>query len=437
MAEFKKEAPKKEASKKAVCDICCESRKNFFICKNRDCQMKTCCIICMKKYLLESSLGPHCMCCRNEIPTSDFITFFEKNWRLGAYKDHHKDILFAKENSKLNEAYEAIEKKKQISELDTEINRLKGLIGNLMNAKDDILYGTNTGTGKVTKSQNEYKYKCPSESCNGSLNSNYKCVICDVNYCKDCFEVIVDKDTHECDEGLKETVKEIKKQAKPCPSCGTMISKISGCSQLFCTNGTCGTAFNWNTGAIEQGVIHNPEAFDYFQKHPDKKVAYLSRLNARNNNDEPNENCVVNQFQMGDKLRQLKLSNTECNMILLLVRNIYNFRENGRRQPYLPNNLDLRMKYVKNEITEVNMKKTIFMRHKKFEKERIDHQILGTAAHVMNDILRLILVCKSIAEYDDIAKVALTEIVEYTNEQLENNGKYFGLKALVIDNSFI
>jgi hypothetical protein len=386
----------------------------------------------MKKYLLDSSLGPHCLSCRNEISTSDFINFFEKNWRLGVYKEHHKVILFAKEASNFKEAYDEIDKNNKIKDLQEEIRKLNYSIYEHRMKIENLQYGRE-------KTQNEYKYKCPSENCNGSLNSNYKCIICEINYCKDCFEEIEDIETHECDEDLKETVKEIKKQAKPCPNCGTMISKISGCAQLFCTNGTCGTAFNWNTGAIEQGVIHNPEAYGYFERHPDKKTEYLNRLNGNNrNNNNNNPNCLVSQYELGDKLKALGVvsQNYYNNGIMpSLVRNIYNFR-NYRRVPTETNNLDLKLKFVRNEITEVNMKKTLFMRHKRFEKERIDYQILDTTAYVLNDILKSVLLCENIDEYNNLINTELKEIVDYTNEQLEINGKYFGLKAVVIDGSF-
>ena len=43
-----------------------------------------------------------------------------------------------------------------------------------------------------------------------------------------------------------------------------MISRISGCSSMFCTN--CNTGFDWNTGLMNKdGFVHNPHYFDYLK----------------------------------------------------------------------------------------------------------------------------------------------------------------------------
>ena len=79
----------------------------------------------------------------------------------------------------------------------------------------------------------------------------------------------------------------IKKEAKPCPQCGEFISKVSGCDQMFCIK--CSCAFSYNTGIIEKGIIHNPLAYDYFQKNPDAQEAYLNRI--RGGGETENGNC--------------------------------------------------------------------------------------------------------------------------------------------------
>ena len=47
-------------------------------------------------------------------------------------------------------------------------------------------------------------------------------------------------------------------QAKPCPRCTALISKVSGCDQMFCTQ--CHTTYSWITGQVTKGPVHNPYA---------------------------------------------------------------------------------------------------------------------------------------------------------------------------------
>jgi uncharacterized protein YeeX (DUF496 family) len=215
------------------CVICCEdtNEKNLFKCKNKECEMKQCCIDCMKRYLLESSKEPHCMSCHHAICTSDFISDFSKRWRLDVYKEHKKNILWAKEQSKMTETMELIRKQNKKNKIEGEITKLEQQIREFKMEihRIDGRY-VNEELSSKTKCINEYKYKCPKEDCNGFLDGNYNCAICDTNYCKDCFIVLQnDSKEHSCNEELKASIKKIKKDAKPCPNCGEMISKISGC----------------------------------------------------------------------------------------------------------------------------------------------------------------------------------------------------------------
>jgi hypothetical protein len=63
-----------------------------------------------------------------------------------------------------------------------------------------------------------------------------------------------------CKEENVQSAELIRKETKPCPSCGTRIHKIDGCDQMFCTH--CKKPWSWNTGKIDvSGRIHNPHYY--------------------------------------------------------------------------------------------------------------------------------------------------------------------------------
>jgi hypothetical protein len=69
--------------------------------------------------------------------------------------------------------------------------------------------------------------KCPMNECRGFLSSRWKCGTCDTNICNKCNEPKTDD--HVCNPQNVETMNLLNKDTKPCPKCGTMICKISGC----------------------------------------------------------------------------------------------------------------------------------------------------------------------------------------------------------------
>jgi hypothetical protein len=112
--------------------------------------------------------------------------------------------------------------------------------------------------------------KCEKDNCKGFVNETYSCNVCDTSYCNKCLINITScKDTtceenqHECDKDDIETAKILINNTHPCPSCGTRISKIDGCDQMWCTQ--CHTSFSWSTGVIETGNIHNPHYFEWLR----------------------------------------------------------------------------------------------------------------------------------------------------------------------------
>ena len=106
---------------------------------------------------------------------------------------------------------------------------------------------------------------CPAPDCKGFLSTAWKCGLCDQYTCPDCHDLKgLNRDIeHTCDAEKVATARLISREAKNCPKCGVSICKIEGCDQMFCTQ--CNTGFDWRTGKIAAGPVHNPHYFAWLQ----------------------------------------------------------------------------------------------------------------------------------------------------------------------------
>ncbi len=108
---------------------------------------------------------------------------------------------------------------------------------------------------------------CPYPECRGYVSSAWKCGLCERYSCSRCHEPKNGRDDpdHVCNEDTVATIALLANDTKPCPnpSCGTPITKLSGCDQMWCP--TCHWAFSWRTGERVRagGVIHNPHYFEH------------------------------------------------------------------------------------------------------------------------------------------------------------------------------
>lgn len=108
----------------------------------------------------------------------------------------------------------------------------------------------------------KYLFRCPTNNCAGYINSEYYCALCRNKFCSKCLGKL-DNEQHTCKESDVLTMEEINKSTKPCPKCTSRIYKISGCSQMFCTN--CKIGFDWNTGKIINSNFHNPHRMEWLR----------------------------------------------------------------------------------------------------------------------------------------------------------------------------
>jgi hypothetical protein len=459
------------------CLICCDEKNkdNFYTCNS--CKF-TNCIDCHKTYLLSVTQDAHCLKagCRVVIPFDIFLSKFGQKWVFGKYKDHRHKILWEREQALMPATVEVAANSRKIKNLENQIKLLKNEIKE--NEDEMALYNTlpsryaylvqNKKTTKlqikkVERELNEaryenarlnhsddikkekkynYKYRCPVDNCKGYLNDTNICILCENTICMNCYSLKEKDKSHTCNKEKVDTFKAIKKEAKPCPSCGEFISKISGCDQMFCVG--CGTAFSWTTGEIELGIIHNPHAHTFFKNNPNAMNQY--NQNRRNDGavaaggdgacrDHLPENFffyhLKNSFYSAVNYRNFhKISGEHLKEKLWQFhRHISEFRQYCHRRmtryitnPLNTNNQDLRIKYLNNEYDDRMI--NIYL-HKRDKIEYFNKQIF-----------KMLIATYEIAEfmfwafYDEMGASSGSQL-----EKTEIIHKYFHLFNNLIDDT--
>jgi len=234
--------------------------------------------------------------------------------------------------------------------------------------------------------------QCPNENCKGFLNVDWYCGLCDQYFCKDCNEPVADD--HECDPGVVETMKLLNRDSKSCPKCGMVIQKLNGCSQMWCIS--CHTAFDWRTGEISSGRVHNPHYIEFKRKN----------MISREHGDIP---CGgIPSFR---ELRQIGAPESLLDY-LIIVQNLEN--ENiFMVDPPPIDNTRVRISYMMNYLNDYILKDFLQRQEKHREKCREMSNIYEVIINSCGDLLRQYVLDQT--RYMEIVNY-IKQIFEYGNE---------------------
>jgi hypothetical protein len=300
------------------CDVCCMpfnlSTRKRITCEHDSACSFASCKTCVRTYLLGTTSDPNCMSCSKPWSDKFLTTHLKASFVKTEYKTHRKELLIQQEISRIPESMAAAETYKRVYDIKCQIDTLSQLISDnkqkekILKVKENSLRNANLvvrskeyllclktqselynssslyrynikslrhdiaviqdggiAVGEERKVKKTFIMPCPGTDCRGFLNDEYNCEMCKTSTCSKCFElIVVEKDEgseHVCKKENIESAEFIRKQSKPCPCCGTRISKIDGCDQMWCTQ--CHKAFSWNTGKIVTGTIHNPHYYQF------------------------------------------------------------------------------------------------------------------------------------------------------------------------------
>ena len=448
------------------CDICCENFNKSTRLKIRcnSCRIEVC-KACASRYLLDTTLNAHCMgckagwdrafLCQNLKPT--FVNekyakyrgslLFEREkallvetMQVALLTKHNKEIELIlvpmrKEQSRLrNLRFEMYSKAsrhvyknnvcvwqvekdadKKVQDLEEKINKLSREMSVINKRKHRATRPTtNTNTTKSApppKAAPKYIRPCSADDCRGFISTAMKCTLCETQYCKNCHEIT--SETHICKQEDVQSAAAILKDSKSCPNCHVLTYRVSGCPQMWCT--LCHAVWNWTTGNIEKGAVHNPHYFEYMRRNGAPPLP--------NNNP---RGCEDAQYQLDATVERLKIGYRPMFAYQMVrIRNhVQYFRYTV---DIIQDNRDLRIKYLLNEIDEAWFKRLLTQREKQADKKREYQQVLHMFSEVLLDLITKFVTSETVEDALSL-KSELKALCKYTNESLENIGKVYKCK---------
>jgi hypothetical protein len=441
------------------CSICCEkfnkSTHLLVDCKGCDDSADPVCRKCSQTFILGSSNDPCCMLCKSKWDREFINKYLTKSFINTKLKEHTENIFMDREISKLPDTQVYAQQVKQIqgisdriAECEAQKNRLLRLVLKQKDLSRDLYAEINRirYNGVVqTSEEKKFTYKCPNGECKGFLGGNWKCGLCDIKYCKDCMEP--KEENHECDKNTKETFQLIKKDTKPCPKCGELIFKLSGCSQMWCT--ICHTTFDWRTGQLEAGTVHNPEYYRWMRES--------GQTLARNPLDVPHDPCGNRLINHNDLLRFMRrlfpsedvasphpaayagrglgaerrhiVDKREVIITLNIHRMINHITHkvnfHNQERTHMENQLrDLRVKYLLNNLDKETWKRQLQILEKANIKGQDYINVWNLLGFILNEAMTKITTCTN----KDVVVNILKEVEmsrEFCNESFKKVGKLY------------
>ena len=299
------------------------------------------------------------------------------------------------------------------------------------NTTDNVPPNNTTSTPTEPPAEPHAGRGCEQDGCRGFLNRQGKCGVCNTWVCAKCHKVKAahhDPD-HECNEDDVKTVALLTKETKPCPGCGIYTQRISGCSQMWCTQ--CHTSFSWTTGeAITSGPIHNPHLYEWRQQQIiehgaapplanvelpcngplgyDHQQHVLATLHQRIGLDvtPTGEPCTV--------VSKLSESMRFCGHLMYTVQRLHRRALKCEQRKF-----DLRIRYLKNDLTPEkwhSQLKRVDKTEKRAGSQRLALSVYTTAS---SDLFRTAYHCTTLDELITRALQPLDKLTDYVNQQLD------------------
>jgi len=336
---------------------------------------------------------------------------FDKSWVRSAFLPHMGRLLLEQEEGLLPDTQEEAALVAKIQQLSAHIQSLptnkklervyksqplelervleqkrserKQLMEYVVELKSKSLFFAKDINSKIQGAKKKtvtYLFKCPHEECRGFVSDKYQCGTCACKVCCTCHVELNGDAKHKCKKEDKATAMMVMRETKPCPKCKTLIFKASGCNQMFCTQ--CHVAFDWESGQIDTGVIHNPHYYEL-----------LSKGQIQRNLENVACGAMPDPLMYLSFIRRKTKDMVEERELLNILRTVTHVRETVMRQYELnrvKDNFDLRVMFLLNEFDESTWAMKLMNREKKRMKIKSIRDLLTMVVAVMEDFVRQI-----------------------------------------------
>ena len=345
--------------------------------------------------------------CNREWTRKFCVASFTKVFWNKTYKTHCEQLLYDRELALMPATQPYVEQLMEKERINAEIIQTQLAIRRLYAHRAELVDRRLHARTGETATRATFVRACPDADCRGFLSSQWKCGLCLKWSCPECSEVKgEERDApHECNPDNVASTALMRRDTKPCPTCGMGIFRISGCSQLWCTQ--CHTAFCWNTGHIETRHVHNPHYFEWMrmqqatedgdgalQRDPGalQREAALPRALPRDPADIPCGRELDTMFtrRLMKKFGKLCIPEQKNKQLLRIVRQTIHLNRveiPNYRTDVVADNRELRIKYLRKLITEDQFKTILQKHHKKHSKKHEIMEVLQMMVLTCTDIL--------------------------------------------------
>tara|TARA_A100001011_G_scaffold400160_1_gene512842 strand:+ start:3211 stop:4554 length:1344 start_codon:yes stop_codon:yes gene_type:complete len=428
-----------EQKKMHECSICVEKYNNSnrakVICPYCE---KHCCTSCFCTYLLgNNKTVADCMHCNRELSLEFIKSKCTKKYYSVDYRNKRANDLLSQERSLLPDTQHLVERQILEENHDVKLRKYQDKIKEYkiqikyiqdeMRVENVNFWRLMDENRTVKKEKRKFIMQCPTEECRGFLSSAWKCGTCQIYICSNCRQIKNGRDDplHECNPDDVATSKMIATETKPCPKCAVPIFKIDGCDQMWCVE--CETPFSWKTLEIVTGVIHNPH---FYQRQRERNGGVAPRVHGDNPcggiQQLPYLRAIDRKIRT-DNITWEKYA--EIHRLIEHIRGVtihyYPNRENIR------NNVNLRIDFLRNKISEEKWMSILKRRQKEMEKNREVHNILELLYVSLTDVFNMY-----ISDNLDTPEQACKELQQYCNRELSKVRNTYNMRIPFIDKNW-